>query len=121
MTALHALSTALSLHDEPPSPPSDEFEFESEYVRSLLKQRTPSPIIPKPANGSISTTGSGKENLDRWKTPITIGASAGRTVLAQRDMNSALTRSASVIGFAENTPAVKLTSSYLLSVGKVLK
>jgi hypothetical protein len=95
MTALQAISSALlSLHDD--DPPSDDFQFESEYVKSLLKQqRTPSPITH---NSKISSQQmSGKENFDRWRTPVTIGAAAGRTVLGQRDMNIK----------NENTPSVK--------------
>ena len=109
----------LSLHDDSPSSPSDEFQFESEYVRSLLKQRTPSPAIVKPAlNSAATTTAKGKENFDRWKTPVTIGAHVGRSVLAERDMNSGFGRSASVMGSTEEaTPgAVKFTSSYDLLV-----
>jgi hypothetical protein len=110
MTALQALSSALlSLHNnDPPSPPSsDEFQFESEYVKSLLKQRTPSPIVIKP---SIANTNQPllqeKENIDqRWKTPVTLGPQVGRTILAQRDLNRT-----SISGIGENTPAVKLSS-----------
>jgi len=115
MTALHALSAALSLHDDPPSPPSDEFQFESEYVKSLLRERTPSPIVHKPATiGNTARDAGGKENLDRWKTPVTTGASTGRTVLGQRDLNSAFNRSTGAMGFTgdTNTPAIKLSSSY---------
>lgn len=110
MTALQGLSAALAMHNDPPSPPSDDFEFESEYVKSLLKQRTPSPIVVKPTSDVNGIHG--KENLDRWRTPVTIGAHTGRSVLAQRDMNSAFTRSASVLGMAgDNTPGLKLSSS----------
>lgn len=108
MTALQTLQSALSIHDDPPS---DEFEFESEYVKSLLRQRTPSPAIHK---GTQSYTG--KENIERWKTPVTLGAASGRTILGQRDVNSSgFNRSASVIGIpgeSHETPAVKLSSSY---------
>jgi len=114
MTALQALSSALSMPDDPPS---DEFEFESEYVKSLLRQRTPSPIILKQNINAHSYTG--KENIERWKTPVTLGASAGRTILGHRDVNSGFARSASVLGITgENnhhqheTPGVKLSSSY---------
>jgi hypothetical protein len=113
MTALHRLSaSALAIHNDPPSPPSDDFEFESEYVKSLLKQRTPSPIVAKP--GGDANGIHGKENLDRWRTPVTIGAHAGRSVLGQRDMNSTFNRSASVMSFTgDNTPGIKLSSSYI--------
>jgi len=118
MTALHALSSALlSLNDDPPSDPSDDFQFESEYVKSLLKQRTPSPIIPR---GSVSSTTStsaarnnrmNKENIpDRWKTPVTMGPSVGRSVLANRDINS-FTRSQSM----NETPSLKQTPAVLSS------
>ena len=98
MTALQAISSALlSLHDD--DSPSDEFQFESEYVKSLLKQqKTPSPITYKDYPNNTATQISGKENLDRWRTPVTIGAHAGRTILGQRDMNSKI---------IENTPAIK--------------
>ena len=103
MTALQAISNALlSLHDDGDETPSDEFHFESEYVKSLLRnKRTPSPITYKP---SSTTTTADKENalVDRWRTPVTIGAAAGRTVLGARDLNSR----------NENTPAVKPASSY---------
>lgn len=120
MTALQALHSALSMSDDPPS---DEFEFESEYVKSLLRQRTPSPVIVK--QSSVSQSYRGKENLDRWKTPVTIGGSAGRTILGQRDVNSSFNRSASVLGITgENnnheTPAIKLSSSYIPSALKML-
>jgi hypothetical protein len=95
MTALQAISSALlSLHDDGDETPSDEFHFESEYVKSLLRQRTPSPIVQK----SVAD----KENVvERWRTPsTTIGASAGRTVLGARDMNSR----------ADITPVVKPAS-----------
>jgi hypothetical protein len=102
MTALQAISSALlSLQDD--DPPSDEFQFESEYVKSLLKQKTPSPIIHKNYPNNIATQMSGKENLDRWRTPVTIGAQAGRTILGQRDMNSKI---------IENTPVVKSYSPH---------
>ena len=103
MTALQAISSALlSLHDD--DPPSDEFQFESEYVKSLLKQQnTPSPIIRKNYPNNIPTQMSEKENFDRWRTPVTIGAQAGRTILGQRDMNSKI---------IENTPAVKSYSPH---------
>lgn len=122
MTALHAISSALlSIHDDPPSPPSDDFQFESEYVKSLLKQRTPSPIVVKPSVTNMSQE-TGKENLDRWKTPVTIGHYSGRAVLAQRDMNSGISRSASVIGVTgEQSPALKLSSSYFCSDGVIDK
>src|SRR5271170_5235661 len=126
MTALQALSSALlSLHeDDPPSPPSDEFQFESEYMKSLLKQqRTPSPIIHKPTHPppTTTTTGhpqmSGKENLERYRTPVTLGAHAGRTVLGARDVNSGFNRSVSAMSFTsveeKNTPGWK-SSSYIL-------
>jgi len=107
MTALQAISSRLlSIHDDdPPSPPSSDFQFESDYVKSLLKERrTPSPIIVKPSSYTTTSTTSsiGKENLDRWKTPVTIGAHAGRQVLGQRDLNSRV--------IAESTPGVKLSS-----------
>jgi hypothetical protein len=96
MTALQAISSALlALQDD--DTPSDEFQFESEYVKSLLKQKTPSPIIHN-YSSNIPSQISGKENLDRWRTPVTIGAQAGRTILGQRDMNSKI---------IENTSAVK--------------
>ena len=121
MTALQALSSALlSLHedDDPPSPPSDEFQFESEYMKSLLKQqRTPSPIIHKPHLPTASSTYahmSGKENLERYRTPVTLGAQAGRTVLGQRDVNSGFNRSVSAMSFTsveeKNTPGWKSSS-----------
>lgn len=98
MAALQAISSALlSLHDDDSR--SDEFQFESEYVKSLLKQqKTPSPIPHKDYPNNTATQFSGKENLDRWRTPVTVGAQAGRTILGQRDMNSKI---------IENTPAVK--------------
>jgi len=103
MTALQAISNALlSLHEDGDETPSDEFHFESEYVKSLLRnKRTPSPITFKP---SSTTTTADKENalVDRWRTPVTIGATAGRTILGARDLNSR----------NENTPGVKLASSY---------
>lgn len=109
MTALHAISSALSsLNDDPPSDPSDDFQFESEYVKSLLKQRTPSPIIPR---GTISSSvlrksTMDKENIpDRWRTPVTMGPSVGRSVLANRDINS-FTRSQSM----NDTPSLKQTT-----------
>ena len=50
---------------------------------------------------------------------MTLGASAGRTILGHRDVNSGFARSASVLGITgENnhhqheTPGVKLSSSY---------
>src|SRR5271154_5604042 len=126
MTALQALSSALlSLHeDDPPSPPSDEFHFESEYMKSLLKQqRTPSPIIHKPTHPPTTTTTttypqmSGKENLERYRTPVTLGAQAGRTVLGARDVNSGFNRSVSAMSFTsvdeKSTPGWK-SSSYAL-------
>src|ERR1700733_3500444 len=109
MTALRALSSALSLHEDPPSPPSDDFQFESEYVKSLLKERTPSPIT-NPHASLRHNPSRDKENPSRWRTPVTLGSSAGRTALAQRDMNS-LTRSQSVVGITgEDTPVVKFSS-----------
>ena len=105
MTALQKITSALLTDD----PPSDDFEFESEYVRSLLRQqRTPSPIVLKNGNNYDAVTG--KENIDRWRTPVTVGANVGRTILGQRDVNSGLVRSATI---TENTPAVTLTSSYV--------
>ena len=119
MTALHALSSALSssLNDDPPSDPSDDFQFESEYVKSLLKQRTPSPIIPRGSISSTSTSMSrntsamNKENIpDRWRTPVTMGPSVGRSVLANRDINSFI-RSQSM----NDTPSLKQTPAVLSS------
>src|SRR5579859_4472165 len=116
MTALHAISSALmsSLSDDPPSDPSDDFQFESEYVKSLLKQRTPSPIIPRGTVPSLSTLRKGdmgKENIpDRWRTPVTMGPSVGRSVLANRDINS-FTRSQSM----NETPSLKQTTPAVLS------
>ena len=112
MTALQALSSALATRDDPPSPPSDEFQFESEYVKRLLSRRTPSPIVQKHAN--MSNEIAGKENVDRWKTPVTIGAAVGRTILGQRDVNSGFVRSASVMAITHktDTPDIKLSSSY---------
>src|SRR5271156_391395 len=112
MTALQALASALATRDDPPSPPSDEFQFESEYVKRLLNQRTPSPIIQKHVN--LPNDIAGKENLDRWKTPVTIGAAVGRTILGQRDINSGFARSASVMAITHktDTPDIKLSSSY---------
>lgn len=50
---------------------------------------------------------------------MTLGASAGRTILGQRDVNSGFARSASVLGITgesnhhqHETPGVKLSSSY---------
>jgi hypothetical protein len=114
MTALSTLSSALAMHDDTPS---DEFEFESEYVKALLKQtRTPSPVVAK----ATITDYRGKENLDRWRTPVSLGVSSGRSILAQRDANVGFSRSASVMGIngenenKENTSAVKLSSSYVM-------
>ena len=124
MTALRSLSSALGMHEDPPSPPSDDFQFESEYVKSLLKQRTPSPITNYNSSSNIGTTTRGKENIERWRTPVTIGAASGRTALAQRDMNSGLTRSQSVMGMAskgEDTPGVKMSSSYVLCVTELIR
>lgn len=110
MTALQAISALLSLHDDDP-PSSDDFQFESEYVKSLLKQqRTPSPITHsnthKPHQEQQNNMFPGKENNlggERWRTPVTIGAASGRTALAQRDMNI---KSG---GVTEDTPVVKPT------------
>ena len=111
MTALHAISSALlSMHDD--DPPSDDFQFESEYVKSLLKQRrTPSPIIYKPHHQQQQQQQhenmSGKENIgERWRSPVTIGVTSGRTVLAQRDMNI---KTSGGSGITEDTPVVKPT------------
>jgi len=138
MTALQALSSALlSLHedDDPPSPPSDEFQFESEYMKSLLKQqRTPSPIIhkplaPHPTTATTKTASayphmSGKENLDRYRTPVTMGAQAGRTVLGARDVNSGFNRSVSAMSFTsveeKNTPGWKSSSYHPLTIRVVV-
>src|SRR5579859_366316 len=120
MTALHAISNSISSRNAdsiPPSPSSSgEFQFESEYVKSLLKERTPSP-----AHARIEIQG--KENLNRWKTPVnassSLGVSAGRTILGMKEVNS-FARSASVMGITgegqlgqHTTPAVKLSSSYV--------
>jgi hypothetical protein len=111
MTALHAISSALlSMHDDDPL--SDDFQFESEYVKSLLKQqRTPSPIIYKPhlqqQQQPQHQNMSEKENIgERWRTPVTVGATSGRTILAQRDMNI---KTGGDGGITEDTPVVKPT------------
>jgi hypothetical protein len=119
MTALHALSARMSLED-PASDPSDDFQFESEYVKSLLKQRTPSPIHHRSSASTNSASlvrdnNMNKENgpVDRWRTPVTMGPSMGRSVLANRDMNS-FVRSQSMNdtpGIKQTTPAV-MSSSY---------
>src|SRR5438552_2631245 len=118
MTALQALASRLSLDD--PSDPSDDFQFESEYVKSLLRQRTPSPIHHRHTASTNSTSvvrdnNMNKENVlgDRWRTPVTMGASMGRSVLANRDINSFM-RSQSMDdtpGIKQATPAV-MSSSY---------
>ncbi len=55
-----------------------------------------------------------KENVlvDRWRTPVTMGASMGRSVLANRDINSFM-RSQSMDdtpGIKQATPAVTSSS-----------
>jgi hypothetical protein len=85
--------------------PASDFEFQSEYVKSLLRQRnTPDHVA------------SGKENVDvRWKTPATMGTRMGRSVLGERDGNVQLGRSVSVGHFEDDTPAPKVETGKLSS------
>jgi hypothetical protein len=125
-TALQSSAAAagLSMHnDDDPLSSDDFFEFESDYVKSLLRQhqhRIPaSPLTQKPPSAARYPHAD-KENIERAKTPQTAGTALARTVLGHRDLNSAstsLSRSASVIGVpgetsGHATPALKLSSSY---------